>query len=117
MSDERLRKEDMTALIALPAFRRFLWRVIQTSGILEPTTDGSEGRHLAYAEGRRNLGLEILADAEQGQPVAHPTGIPLLSVIQVLREEVQSTPQENAHGRRYDRNSELNGSDSDGSGD
>jgi hypothetical protein len=113
MSDERLRKEDMTALMALPSFRRFLWRVIQSARLFESTTDGSDNRHLEM-EGRRNLGLEVLADAELGQPVAHPTGIPLLSVIQVLREEVQSTPQENAHGRRYDRNSEL-GSDSDGS--
>jgi hypothetical protein len=108
MSPEERQKADMTFLQGRPEFARFLWRVIQSCGIFSPTTDGSVDRHLAYDEGRRNLGLEILAMAEQGQPASHPNGQPILTILQVLREEANQ-PQEKAHGRsdRYDRNRDL----------
>lgn len=109
MTDQR---SDMEFLNSRPEFRRFLWRVIQRAGILTPATDGSEGRHLAYAEGRRNLGLEILDDAETGQPVAHPESLPILTLIQALREETQQQPQETRRGK-YDRTAELDQPDDD----
>lgn len=104
MTPEERNKADAKELLALPAFSRFLWRVIQSSGIFSATTDGSVDRHLAYDEGRRNLGLEILAMAELGQPTSHPNGQPILTILQALREEANQ-PQEKAHGRsdRYDR--------------
>lgn len=109
MSDARDR-EDMIFLLKRPEFVRFLWRVIQSAGILRATTDGSIDRHLAYDEGRRNLGLDILAMVETGQPVPHPEGLPVLTLLQTLREEANSQPQENKRDRRndqYDRNREL----------
>jgi hypothetical protein len=112
MADDQLRK-DMLFLVGREEFRRFLFRVIQTAGILAPTTDGSVDRHLAYDEGRRNLGLDILAMAEAGQPVPHPGGLPVLTLIQVLREEANQQPQENKRGRRNDRYRDLDGDDSD----
>jgi hypothetical protein len=105
MSEDR-DKADMVFLNARPEFARFLWRVIQKSGIFDIATDGSTDRHLAYAEGRRNLGLDILAMAEQGQPASHPNGQPILTILQVLREEANQ-PQEKVKRDRYDRTAEL----------
>lgn len=107
---EDLDKADMTFLLGRPEFVRLLWRVIQISGLFSPATDGSIDRHLAYAEGRRNLGLDILAMAEQGQPASHPNGQPILTILQTLREEA-SKPQEKPKRERYDRNRELDTDD------
>lgn len=105
MTDEQQFKADMQELVRLAAFQRFLWRVIQTAGIFARTTDGSDGRNLAYDEGRRNLGLDILDMAEIGQPAEHPEKYPLLTLMQVFREEAQK-PKEKPNGR-YNRNAEL----------
>lgn len=117
MTPEELAKQqrsDMQTLLQRPEFARFLFRVIQTSGIFSVTTDGSEGRHLV-AEGRRQLGLEILDMAEEGQPVAHPDKLPVLTILQALREEAQQ-PAEKSNGRRserYDRTADLDDGDGD----
>ncbi len=116
MTDEQQERADCEVLLRRPEFRRFLWRVIQTSGLFNRTTDGSDGRNLAYDEGRRNLGLEILDMAEKGQPIpdAHPDG-PLLTLVQVLLEETQKPPTEKSNARtRTDRYSELREPDVDG---
>lgn len=101
-------KDDMIELLAMPPFKRFLFRVIQNAGLFNAVTDGSGGRSLDYFEGRRNLGLEILDMAESGQPIndAHPSG-PLLTLIQVLIEETQKPPEKpnakrNANYRNLD---------------
>lgn len=104
---ERQISADMAKLMELPEFRRFLFRVIQMARIFEPVTDGADSRHLLH-EGRRQLGLEILADAETGQPVTHPDRIPILTAIQVLREEAQQTISETVRDKPYRRTAELN---------
>lgn len=111
---------ELQALLALPAFRKFLFRAIQTAGILAPTTNGSDGRNLDFHEGRRSLGFDLLADAARGQPVPDDQG--LLTLHQILREELQQQPEEPKHGKRsrYDRNSELrdtDDADADGNAD
>jgi hypothetical protein len=110
MTPEQQLKSDMQELLARPSFRRFLWRVIQSSRLFASTTDGSEGRD-RYNAGRRDLGLEILDMAEQGQPIqsAHPDG-PLLTLIQALREETQKQPEETKR-ERQDRYSEVRDDD------
>ena len=116
MVTDKQARIDMEFLNSRPEFRRFLWRVIQMAGILEPSTDGSDTRHPRYFEGRRNLGLEILADAEQGQPVPHPDAIPVFTAIQILREVAQQSTSEtpkNANRARYDRNADLAPDDQD----
>ena len=113
MSDDKLIAEDMAWLMNQPQFRRFGWRVIQMSGLFYgATTDGSEGRYL-LAEGRRQLGLEILAECEKGHPVQHPDGVPLLTTIQLLREEAQQQPKEPKHAKRYSRTDEIAETDPD----
>lgn len=113
--DERDKRDrsDIQFLLHRPEFSRFLWRVIQSARIFDRTTDGSESRLLD--EGRRNLGLEILEMVEAGQPVPHPEGLPVLTIIQTLREEANPPPQEKKRGRRndYDRNRDLDDGDPD----
>jgi hypothetical protein len=92
-------KADKQTLLETPAFRRFLFDLIQTSGIFTASTNGTDGRHL-YAEGRRSLGLEVLLSMDGAQPVQSPTGIPVLTLIQTLREEAQSAPKEKPLARR-----------------
>lgn len=103
MTDQQV-KDDMRELMRLPAFNRFLFRVIQKATIFGATTDGSDGRNL-IREGRRQLGLEVLAEADEAQPVQSPDGIPLLTIMQVFREAAQQQP-EKPHGK-YSRNAEL----------
>jgi hypothetical protein len=43
---EKLYRSDMQFLLQRPEFVRFVFRVIQSSGIFNLTTDGSEGHHL-----------------------------------------------------------------------
>lgn len=100
----------MVFLVKQVAFVRFIWRVTQSAGIFARTTDGSIDRHLAYDEGRRNLGLDILAMVETGQPLSHPEA-PVLSLLQILREEANRQPQEKPSGRRNDRYSDLDDGD------
>jgi hypothetical protein len=98
-----------------PQFRRFVLRVIQMTGFFDTATDGSQ-HDAAIALARRNLGLEILAMVESGQPAQHPDGIPVLTLIQLLREEANPPPQEKKRDRRndqYDRNRDLDGPTTD----
>lgn len=109
LTAEQQQRLDMEFLARRPEFKRFMWRVIQSSTLFEPTTDGSEGRD-RYRAGRRDLGLEILEMAEQGQPIhdVHSDG-PLLTLIQILLEETQRPPEEkpNARPSQYDRTDDL----------
>lgn len=119
VSDKQI-KADNAFLLARPEFLRFLDRVIQMARIYEPTTDGSEGRHLAYWEGRRNLGLEVLHDAARGQAVDDPEAAFTLTAIQILREAAQqSTPEKTANAKRsrYDRNADLDPDDQESDAD
>lgn len=94
---------DMAALIAMPEFRRFLWRSIQSSGILSQSTNGADGRDLSFAEGRRSHMFALLSDVETGQPAAlrHPNSI--MTLLAVLREEANPAPKEKKSATgRYD---------------
>lgn len=110
---EKRDRQDVQFLIQRPEFRRFLWRVIQTSRIFSRTADGADKRILD--EGRRSLGLEILEMVEAGQPVPHlhPDG-PILTVQQAIFEEINQPIGEKKNVKeRYDRYT----ADDDGDGD
>lgn len=116
---ERQEKSDLEFMLRSPECRRILYLIsIQMARLLEPTTDGSEGRHLSYWEGRRNLGLEILALFETAQPATHPGGLSILTLIQLLREEAQKPSEKPNATRRHDRYRDLDSDDAgDGGGD
>ena len=105
----------MAELLAYPTFRKFLFRVIQMSGIMSPATNGTDGRNLDLFEGRRCLGFDILREVDRGQPqpLQHPMSI--MTWLAALSEEATHTPKEKPNGRR-NRYSDING-DGDGSDD
>lgn len=109
MTDKQ-HKADIEQLMALPAFRRFLWRSIQMAGIFDPATNGPNDSYLV-CEGRRRLGFDLLRDVESGMPVSHPQA--LITLIQVLREEAQAAPQEKPSGRRNRYDSDEQDGDSE----
>lgn len=114
MTPDKQIRSDMEFLSARAEFRRFLWRAIQMGGFFDHTGAGKSERDLGYAGGRRDLLLELLADAELGQPATHPEAIPILTTIQILREEAQQPRTEKAKGRnRYDEPGELDEPDGD----
>jgi len=82
-----LEAKEMAQLLALPAFRRFLWRAVRAAGVLHPGY-GTDGRDLAYREGRRSLAFDLLRMAEAGQPFPHPEA--LSTWLSLLGEEQQT---------------------------
>ncbi|WP_198350834.1 Bbp19 family protein [Flavisphingomonas formosensis] len=92
-----LEAKEMAQLLALPAFRRFLWRAVRAAGLLHPAY-GTDGRDLAYREGRRSLALDLLRMAEAGQPFPHPEA--LSTWASLLGEELQFTTEKTTDDRR-----------------
>lgn len=80
-------KPDKLTLMAIPAFRRFMLTLIETTGIYE--CSGSEDR-MAFREGRRSVGLEMLRLFDEVQPTPNACGLPADVSIQLLREAVHS---------------------------
>ena len=109
---EKQDRDDVAFLMMRPEFRRFMWRVIQSARIFQGATDGSISRDLN--EGRRDLGLEILAMVEDGQPIAQPhPGGPILTISMCLNEEIQQPKGRLNDDTRFDRNAELDDGDDD----
>lgn len=102
---------EMAELLGSPTFRKFLFRVIQMSGIMAPATNGSDGRNLDVFEGRRCLGFDILREVDRGQPqpLQHPLSI--MTWLAALSEEATHTPTEKPNGRRSNRYSDITGDD------
>lgn len=59
----QLHAADLAALSADERFKRFLFTVFSSAPMFNGTY-GTDGRHLAYAEGRRSLGFDILRSVE-----------------------------------------------------
>lgn len=107
-STRELELLDLTQLMTLPAFRRFLFRIMNDSGIWLPAY-GSDGRNLAYAEGRRSLGLDILGMADKAAPI--PRNDSAMTIMAILSEAAKSIPQEKPNGRRSDTSDRYDRSD------
>lgn len=112
---EEIAKADMVALLKLAPFRRFLFRVVERSGIAASTYGTEE--HLLYREGARSLGLDILRWVSEAHPMPEHPGVPVLALLTILSEAnlTDPTTKEMTNGRRqrFDRNAEL-GDDADG---
>lgn len=88
VSPEAQHQADMVTLLGQPAFRRFLFRVAEASGMLAPA-NGSEDRHLRIAEGRRSLGFDMFRWADDASSMSHTSGLPVATLAQVLRDAIQ----------------------------
>lgn len=94
--------EDMAFLVERAEFRRFLFRSIQTAGILSDSdhgATGADGRDLAFHEGRRSLCFDLLRDAESALPAAARHPLNIMTLMAVLREGADCPRPE----RRNDR--------------
>lgn len=60
---------DTQKLLKMPEFRRFCWRKMSEAGIFR-TTFNQNAMTMSYSEGRRDIGLGILADLNEADPNA-----------------------------------------------
>ena len=115
---EEAQRADLQSLLRLPAFRRFLFRIVESSGICA-STYGTEG-HLLYREGARSLGLDILRWVSDAHPVQEHTGVPVNVLLTILAEANLTDPatkeMKNGRRNRHDRNAELDGDADSGDG-
>lgn len=51
--------------------------------------NGSEDRHLRFAEGRRSLGFDMFRWADEASSMTHTSALPVNSLAQVLRDAIQ----------------------------
>jgi hypothetical protein len=58
-------------LLDLPAGRRVVWRLLERAGLFRQSFTG-EPLSSAFNEGRRALGLEMLAEIAEAAPDAYP---------------------------------------------
>ena len=63
-----LNRRDLEALSQDPRFLRFLFTVLDAAGIYASTYGSRD--HLAFAEGRRSLGFDMLRTVEMTRPDA-----------------------------------------------
>lgn len=61
------RRDDLSALMALPQGRRFIHGELERRGVFR-TTFSPDPYTTAFAEGRRSAGLELLAEAQESAP-------------------------------------------------
>ena len=99
-------KSDAAQLMALPAFRRFVFALMQMGGVFSATLTEADGRSMSN-EGRRSLVLDVLAELEAHLPKPVMPGFPLSTLIQTLAEQAQSAPEEKPVGRRRDQYRDL----------
>lgn len=102
--------QDAEYLLGRPEFRRFMFFAIQSAGIITDNTpaNGQSGRDLSHYEGRRSLGLEMIATLDAGQPEPLRSPLAIATLDQILREAMNpASSKEKPNGRRTDRYSDI----------
>lgn len=59
-------KEEIIALMALPAFRRFIWEILEKTHIFSTSFTGNS--ETFFKEGERNVGLRIFLRLQENDP-------------------------------------------------
>ena len=83
---------DMLELMGYKCFHRFLFTVMQRSGI-SAVAYGTEVA-TSYHEGRRSLGIDILRLADDALSVRSPDGQPFAAMSIAIAEAMRSLTQE-----------------------
>lgn len=78
-------KADMGLMVERPEFRRFLFRIVEASGIGIAASKDDTSLH---REGKRSLGLEILGWVEEALPDATTSSQPLAALHLAIAEEL-----------------------------
>src|SRR3990172_8342493 len=66
--DERQRLVDLKSLLELPHGRRFIWWMLESAGVYKSSFTGNSTTF--FNEGRRDLGLQLLAKITEASPEA-----------------------------------------------
>lgn len=61
---------DVRAVLLIKEGRRFLWRYLSACGVFQESYHPS-GQQMAFNEGKRNIGLKLLADIMKAKPEAY----------------------------------------------
>ncbi len=74
MEKNRQRREeetnDLRAVLSSASGRRFVWRLLERSGVFRSSFNAVSDSYTAFNEGRRNLGLRVLNDILEADPDA-----------------------------------------------
>jgi hypothetical protein len=70
--------DDLRQLLDLPAGRRFVWKWLEVAGVFRSSYTGDNNTF--FNEGRRSIGLKMLADVTEAAPEAY------LQMIEESRE-------------------------------
>lgn len=62
-------KEDIIALMAIPAFRRFVWVLLESTHIFSTSFTGNS--ETFFKEGERNVGLKVFLRLQESDPDAY----------------------------------------------
>lgn len=99
--EEAQQLQEMKDLVEVRAFRRFLFRIVESAGIGIPAAKDDMALRL---EGKRALGLEILGWVEAALPQSTGSAQPLAALHLALSEAL--APKEKRSDRRNDRYSD-----------
>lgn len=61
---------DLRAVLSSASGRRFVWRLLERSGVFRSSFNAVSDSYTAFNEGRRNLGLRVLNDILEADPDA-----------------------------------------------
>lgn len=59
---QREADEEFKAMMAVPGFRAFLWRLLERTHVFEISADVGSANQTFFREGERNVGLGLMAD-------------------------------------------------------
>ena len=65
-------QRDINALLLVPEFRRYIWRVLSMTNPMDMSyVPGGLTEDFYFNEGRRNVGVRIIADLIEADPYAY----------------------------------------------
>ncbi|MEG3641088.1 Bbp19 family protein [Magnetococcus sp. PR-3] len=80
-------QEDLAVVISTPQGRRFIWSLLGQAGLFCPSFH-ADALHMAFAEGARNLGLQLFQQLNQ----FHPEGY-----VRMQQEQMQAAEAQRQH--------------------
>ncbi|MFX4085826.1 hypothetical protein ACKU27_12060 [Sphingobium yanoikuyae] len=98
-----IEEQELRDLVEVRAFRRFLFRIVESAGIAIPATKDDTSLRL---EGRRALGLEILGWVEAALPHATGSAQPLAALNLAISEALAPKEKRSERRNRYEDQSE-----------
>lgn len=80
--------DDLHAVMSTPIGRRFIWRILVQSGVWDASFNGGSEHVTSYREGRRSVGLALMAKAQEECPSEY---------VHMVSEQLASTREDTLH--------------------